>query len=263
MIDMAKDYLAHHGILGMKWGKKNGPPYPLSDEKHSANEKKRGWKRSLDTDKKKKIGKAAIIAGTAALAGVSLYALYRNDQSKYANAASVLDYINNANKSERKTDKYKQMSEAAGNIAKRYKKRYDINQQLDQGIVDKRHRVYEGLRKQANRVSARNERTAAKRVMKDANKRLDTELRNAKKQAVVDKRNARKANFNAKVNTVKSAYQTGKNFFNKAVQPVKTAAKVTKKVVNATSNFVNRRVRKQPGGRLATYTVKNRRMYSE
>lgn len=25
-----EDYIAHHGILGMKWGRKNGPPYPLS-----------------------------------------------------------------------------------------------------------------------------------------------------------------------------------------------------------------------------------------
>ena len=34
------EYLAHHGILGQEWGKKNGPPYPLDAEDHSAAEKK-------------------------------------------------------------------------------------------------------------------------------------------------------------------------------------------------------------------------------
>ena len=27
------DYLYHHGIKGQKWGKRNGPPYPLDDTK--------------------------------------------------------------------------------------------------------------------------------------------------------------------------------------------------------------------------------------
>lgn len=31
--------LAHHGILGQKWGKMNGPPYPLDYELHSKRQK--------------------------------------------------------------------------------------------------------------------------------------------------------------------------------------------------------------------------------
>ena len=41
-------YLAHHGIKGQQWGKRNGPPYPLDAKDHSASEKKAGWKDSLN-----------------------------------------------------------------------------------------------------------------------------------------------------------------------------------------------------------------------
>ena len=45
--------LSHHGILGMSWGKKNGPPYPLDGSDHSSAEKKAGWRKSLDKSTQK------------------------------------------------------------------------------------------------------------------------------------------------------------------------------------------------------------------
>lgn len=42
-------YLVHHGIKGQKWGKRNGPPYPLSPGDHSKSEKDAGWRKSLNS----------------------------------------------------------------------------------------------------------------------------------------------------------------------------------------------------------------------
>ena len=39
--------LYHHGIKGQQWGKRNGPPYPLSAEDHSSREKRENWQYSL------------------------------------------------------------------------------------------------------------------------------------------------------------------------------------------------------------------------
>lgn len=41
-------FIKHHGILGQKWGVRNGPPYPLSKEQHSKSEIDAGWEKSLN-----------------------------------------------------------------------------------------------------------------------------------------------------------------------------------------------------------------------
>lgn len=80
----------------MKWGKRNGPPYPLGTADHSASERKAGWRKSLDktskkqhTEKKasketeKKSGltdkqkKAIKIGATVAATALAAYGTYR------------------------------------------------------------------------------------------------------------------------------------------------------------------------------------------
>ena len=46
-IDVFNDCLEHHGIMGMKWGVKNGPPYPLGADDHNASERRANWEQSL------------------------------------------------------------------------------------------------------------------------------------------------------------------------------------------------------------------------
>lgn len=41
-------YIAHHGILGQAWGKRNGPPYPLRGGDYSPEEKKKIRVKRLD-----------------------------------------------------------------------------------------------------------------------------------------------------------------------------------------------------------------------
>ena len=90
--------LRHHGIKGMRWGVKNGPPYPLDEEDRSASEKKaidreqghrynkkvKAAGSSSETgEAKKKSGlrTALKIGATAALAGLTVYGGYKLYQS--------------------------------------------------------------------------------------------------------------------------------------------------------------------------------------
>lgn len=58
--------LYHHGIRGQRWGRRNGPPYPIDAADHSAAEKKAGWRKSLASAARGAAsGAVAAVRGTA------------------------------------------------------------------------------------------------------------------------------------------------------------------------------------------------------
>lgn len=101
----ATNSLNHHGIKGQRWGKRNGPPYPLDEEGHSKTEVKAGWEQSLEkskndtkkqkqrfqlTDRQKDIIKKVVIA--SAIVGVSAAYIYLDKKDKF-----IGSYIDNSN----------------------------------------------------------------------------------------------------------------------------------------------------------------------
>lgn len=109
-IKYQNESLSHHGILGQKWGKRNGPPYPLDYEDHSSSQKKLNSKSSLNnysnnnpkksnkskgfklTDKQKTYIKIGLAATATILVAYGAYRLYKN--------GNVVQFIsaNDANK---------------------------------------------------------------------------------------------------------------------------------------------------------------------
>lgn len=59
------NYLAHHGILGQRWRKRNGPPYPLGKGDHSASEKHAASKAGIKVGKDSGKGSIENVKGAA------------------------------------------------------------------------------------------------------------------------------------------------------------------------------------------------------
>lgn len=85
--DFESNYLAHHGILGQKWGQKNGPPYPLGASDHSDSEKKAGWRKSIQ-------GKIQNIRRKSKK--------FQKDQDSYNKSKTLVERFKNLNKLEEK-----------------------------------------------------------------------------------------------------------------------------------------------------------------
>lgn len=61
-VELDSGFLEHHGIMGQKWGKRNGPPYPLDAGDHSISERKAGWEKSLSGKTRQRYGNKTTLA---------------------------------------------------------------------------------------------------------------------------------------------------------------------------------------------------------
>ena len=75
------DDITHHGILGQKWGRRNGPPYPLDGSDHSASEKKAGWRKSLKDASKAGL-KSAVVGPYSGIADRAATKAWAKKQAK-------------------------------------------------------------------------------------------------------------------------------------------------------------------------------------
>ena len=97
--------LAHHGIMGMKWGDRNGPPYPLRPGARSGAEKKAGTPiadKFADASRKLK-KKAAVSKAKRTRRKKAKYEHDRQEALRKGSADDILKYRGNLSNEEMET----------------------------------------------------------------------------------------------------------------------------------------------------------------
>ena len=161
-MDSREVFLAHHGILGQKWGRRNGPPYPLDASDHSASEKKAGWRKSLKDGKR-----PGDLGGADNL---------KNDSTKKSNGTKSSSKSSSDNKSDRPSDEEMKSYIQKRNLEKTYRRmKNEENSELSNAkkLVDQSNEL-------VNQTKRALEKSSRKSLPKmDLSKMSDKEMRDA------------------------------------------------------------------------------------
>ena len=246
--DFESNYLMHHGILGQRWGHKNGPPYPLDANDHSSSEKKAGWMKSL-SDKhkanvKKRKQKKALekarktkIENAKKAAEKQAYEDEKQKALKSGKASDILKYKGDL------TNKELQDAVQRLNWEKQLK---DISDKEIQTGWDKMDNIMDKAKKVTNyaETGLKAYETIEKVVKKFSNEPSKEDEDKAKKEAiekVINSRNAKLVNRyasvmdNAQLSRALSGLSTQENLENrqKAEKEAKAQAKLEKQARKA------------------------------
>ncbi|MBQ8029943.1 MAG: hypothetical protein IJ260_00145 [Butyrivibrio sp.] len=194
----ASDELYHHGILGMHWGQRNGPPYPLADGAHSAEEKRAKYKKSMAKAKssairlKKKAAKLNIKAAKLAKKGAKLQNKSARQKEDMINRVTKDSFFSKRRRGARKIVKAETLRKKAGKAelkaAKMEKRAELMNKKLseiDKDTLQRGKEIFEGA---LNKKSFSERRAEAKKVkQREKNLKKARDVRQKNKEAAARK----------------------------------------------------------------------------
>lgn len=254
------DVIEHHGIMGMHWGQRNGPPYPLTAGAHSPEEKRAKYQRSIAYNEKralrlrKRAAKLNIKANRKAARAIK-----RGNVKKFMRSEKIKL---KASKLELKASRKEEYAN---------KLRTKLNN-LDAATMSKGANIYEGLKKKMTRE----EKKAYKQRMKNLKKAREVREKNkkeaAKKEEILRKGSAKDVakikdqltsddykrvfdrldNENKLEQRINQNVKTGKERYNDIVSMLSTTASAAQNAVNLynnvakTYNTFNKKSKKLP-----------------
>lgn len=214
------DYIAHHGILGQKWGKKNGPPYPLAAGSHSSSEKKAASAAGV------KVGKSS---GRGSSEGLNI--TQSGQKEKPGLIGSMIEGANNA-----KLNKQRKAALEKARQAKAAKAEYEAEKKKALESGD-----YKQIQKYANELSTKELQDALMRAdtLDRLNKSVDA--RTPKQKDVWDTID----DVAKKVGTATNAFNKGKDAWNTFANAWNTFADDSSMLPELGTNFAEQKEKKR------------------